>query len=89
MTAVEWLAEQFDNIVELYPSQFEKVNKAINQAKEMENQQQDKFAIEFAEWCIKWRVKIEDDTRLGLIYSIGGTYSKYKINELLEQFKNK
>jgi len=39
MTAVEWLAEQFDNIVELYPSQFEKVNKAIKQAKEMEKQQ--------------------------------------------------
>ena len=25
-TAVEFLAEQFDNIVELYPSQFEKIN---------------------------------------------------------------
>lgn len=38
-TAVEWLAEQFDNIVELYPSQFEKINNAIDQAKEMEEQQ--------------------------------------------------
>jgi hypothetical protein len=38
-TAVEWLAEQFDSIVELYPSQFEKINNAITQAKEMEKQQ--------------------------------------------------
>jgi hypothetical protein len=37
-TAVEWLAEQFDSIVELYPSQFEKINNAIEQAKEMEEQ---------------------------------------------------
>jgi hypothetical protein len=38
-SAVEWLAEQFDNIVELYPSQFEKINNAIEQAKakEIEN----------------------------------------------------
>ena len=38
-TAVEWLAEQFDIIVELYPSEFEKINNAIEQAKEMEKQQ--------------------------------------------------
>ena len=38
-TAVEWLAEQFDSIVELYPSQFEKINNAIEQAKQMEKQQ--------------------------------------------------
>ena len=38
-TAVEFLAEQFDNIVELYPSQFEKINNAIEQAKAMEKEQ--------------------------------------------------
>ena len=38
-TAVEWLAEQFDSIVELYPSQFEKINNAIEQAKQMEKEQ--------------------------------------------------
>ena len=42
-TAVEWLAEQFDSIVELYPSQFEKINNAIEQAKEMEKEQMCKF----------------------------------------------
>lgn len=39
ITAVEWLAEQFDNIVELYPSEYEKINNVIEQAKEMEKQQ--------------------------------------------------
>lgn len=38
-TAVEWLSEQFDSIVELYPSQFERVNRAIEQAKKMEKVQ--------------------------------------------------
>jgi hypothetical protein len=43
-TAVEWLSEQFDSIVELYPSQFERVNRAIEQAKEMEREQMIDFA---------------------------------------------
>jgi hypothetical protein len=43
-TAVEWLSEQFDSIVELYPSQFERVNRAIEQAKEMEKEQMKKTA---------------------------------------------
>ena len=38
-SAVEWLAEQFDNIVELYPSEWEKINNAIQQAKAMEKEQ--------------------------------------------------
>jgi hypothetical protein len=38
-TAVELLAEQFDSIVELYPSQFEKINNAIEQAKQLERNQ--------------------------------------------------
>ena len=36
VTAVEWLAKQLDNIVELYPSEWEKINNAIVHAKEME-----------------------------------------------------
>jgi hypothetical protein len=42
-TAVEWLSEQFDSIVELYPSQFERVNRAIEQAKEMEKERMIEF----------------------------------------------
>ena len=38
-TAVEWLAVQFDSIVELYPSQYSKINNAIQQAKAMEKEQ--------------------------------------------------
>ena len=38
-TAVQWLAEQFDSIVELYPSEYEKINNAIEQAKAMEKEQ--------------------------------------------------
>ena len=49
-TAIDWLAEQFDNIVELYPSQFEKINRAIEQAKEIEKEQSQKYA-EFAIHC--------------------------------------
>ena len=49
-TVIDWLAEQFDSIVELYPSQFEKINRAIEQAKEMEKEQSQKYA-EFAIHC--------------------------------------
>jgi hypothetical protein len=44
-TAVEWLSEQFDSIVELYPSQFERVNRAIEQAKEMEKMYYTEFEV--------------------------------------------
>ena len=50
-TAVEWLSEQFDSIVELYPSQFERVNRAIEQAKEMEKE---KLKDSWVEGSIKW-----------------------------------
>jgi hypothetical protein len=46
-TAVEWLSEQFDSIVELYPSQFERVNRAIEQAKEMEKERMIDFARKY------------------------------------------
>jgi hypothetical protein len=42
------LAEQFDSIVELYPSQFERVNRAIEQAKEMEKERMIEFAQLYA-----------------------------------------
>jgi hypothetical protein len=52
-TAVEWLAEQFDSIVELYPSQFEKINNAITQAKEMEKQQIIEFADKYDAYVVQ------------------------------------
>jgi hypothetical protein len=37
-TAVEWLWDALDNILELYPSEWEKISKAVEQAKEMERE---------------------------------------------------
>ena len=45
------------------------------------------FAIEFAEWCIEWRVEFVDDTRQGMLYTYGGMYQKYTMNEILEIYK--
>jgi hypothetical protein len=47
----------------------------------------DDYAIKFAEWCIKWKIEFQDDTRLGIIYSKGGTHTKYRIKELLKIYK--
>jgi hypothetical protein len=46
MTAIEWLVEQFDLEMQ---DDFHLTK--IEQAKEMEMQKQDEFAIGFAEWC--------------------------------------
>jgi len=67
-TAVEWLVNLVQsNIAPNYiPKEF------IKQAKEMEKQQQDEFAIGFAAWCI-WN-EVED-------------ISTYSFKELLELYK--
>ena len=39
MTAVDWLFTTLDNILELYPSEWEKVSKAVEEAKQMEKEQ--------------------------------------------------
>jgi hypothetical protein len=54
---------------------------------EMENQQQDDFAIGFAEWCIKKRIDFFDSTEIGETYTINGFVSRYKMSELLEIYK--
>ena len=38
-TAVQWLEEQLDNLLELYPSEIQKVNGVLQQAKKIEKQQ--------------------------------------------------
>lgn len=85
MTAVEWLHEK------LATSELEDMQTNINlwfkQAKEMEKQQQDDFAIGFAEWCIKKRIDFFDSTEIGETYTINGFFSRYKMSELLEMFK--
>lgn len=56
---------------------------------EWEQVRQDEFAMEFAEWCILWRVESFYDTSEGILYTYGGIPQKYKMQELLEQFKIK
>ena len=80
-TAVEWLEEQYTKqITFLHREDFD-------EAKVMEKQHQDKFAIDFASWCIKKRIDFFDSTEIGETYTIDGFVSKYKMNELLEIYK--
>ena len=78
-TAVEWLAEQMQ-----HPQIF---NPYIEQAKEMEKQQQDNFAIEFAEWKEKNNYWYSKDNKCHFKYDDKQT--KYTTKELLEIYKNK
>jgi hypothetical protein len=56
MTELEWLAENIDNLIPyVNDASAKKFNELVEQAKEMEKQQQDEFAIGFAEWCLKIR----------------------------------
>jgi hypothetical protein len=86
-TAVEWLYERLERMIPR--SALYNIDKMqyFEQAKEMEKQQQDDFAIGFAEWCIKKRVDFFDDTEIGRTYTINGFVSKYKMSELLEMYK--
>jgi hypothetical protein len=49
----------------------------------------EKFAIDFAQWCIKWRVEFIDDTREGMLYTYGGMHQKYTMSQILEIYKKK
>lgn len=73
-TAVEWLVEQF-NLQAYIPH--------IEQAKEMERHQQDKFAIDFYDWC-------NSEEALDLIQDlqiVGELNKIFTTKELLEIFK--
>jgi hypothetical protein len=86
-TAVEWLYERLERMIPrtaLYNIDKEEY---FNKAKEIEKQQQNEFAIGFAEWCIKKRIDFFDSTEIGETYTINGFVSKYKMNELLEIYK--
>ena len=74
-TAVEWLCEQYHLKQDI---------EIVKQAKEMEGQEQENFAS----WCIKKRVDFFDDTEIGETYTIDGFVSRYKMNELLEMYRN-
>lgn len=74
-TAVEWLMQTLEqnNIIDLDVIDSDKYYTIIEQAKEMEKQQRDEFAIAFAEYVLDWN---------------RDTTSDY-LQIILEQFKNK
>ena len=81
-TAVEWLIQQ------VWQSKRDWIEK-FEQAKEMEKQQQDEFAIDFAEWLEDSIYKENNFIKMDVVKRI-----KYTTKELLEiykkeQFKNK
>lgn len=81
-TAVEWLEKEFVELEHIIGVHF-KMYELIDQAKEMEKQQQDDYAIDFAEWLYKW-----DNTRLqNGNWTIGLGLKPLISKEVLEQFK--
>jgi hypothetical protein len=85
-TAVEWVFQELDNYYQM-KSKFKSKKEILKQAKEMEKQHQDEFAIGFAEWCIKKRIDFFDSTEIGETYTINGFISRYKMSELLKIYK--
>ena len=87
-TAVEWLENkvwELDNEFFTVPS---RLVEAIDQAKELEKQQQDEFAIEFTEWCDDNYFRM-GNTNIWLQTIDFEIPIRFTTKELLEQFKNK
>jgi hypothetical protein len=81
-TAVEWLEEKFKN------SHANFINWSLEnfeQAKEMEKQQQDNFAIDFFNWCNSEDAK----NLLHDLVMVGEVDKNVEIEQILEIFKNK
>lgn len=62
-TAVEWLEDRLDNLLELYASEWDKVSNLINQAKAMEKQQIETAYNAGLEYVCKY-----DDPETGELY---------------------
>jgi len=70
-TAIEWLVSKIESNTNPKLTQKELIER-VEQAKEMEKQRQDEFAIGFAEWIVD--------------YTFNGCYGN-DVSELLEEFK--
>lgn len=82
--------EEFGNMIDIWLKENGNPQieiKVLNQVIDSLLQHQDKFAIGFAEWCIKKRIDFFDSTEIGETYTIDGNISKYKMSELLEIYK--
>lgn len=69
-SAVEWLSQELNNLIELYPSEWEKINKVFEQAKEMEKKQ----------ICNAWENGYDELDRAGRI-SLNYYNETYKNNQ--------
>jgi hypothetical protein len=94
-TAVEWQHADFIRInfeyatSKITPRDFqEQIKKNLEQAKEMEKQQQDEFAIEFTEWCNDNYFRM-GNTNIWLESKDFEIPIKYTTKELLEIFKTR
>jgi hypothetical protein len=84
-SAVEWLVEQINKNTWYDKSNYPQVNIGVidfEQAKEMEKEQQDDFAIEFAEWLEDSIYKENNFIKMDVVKRI-----KYTTKELLEIYK--
>lgn len=82
-SAVEWLFNELDNILELYPSEWEKVSNAVEQAKEMENQQQC-YSEEDIQSLIKIRNYFGENDKTSFEH-----FAYSFLDRIIQQFKNK
>lgn len=80
-----WLKNNGDPQIEMKVLN-EAIDKLIEQL-QIAYLQADESAIGFAAWCIKKRIDFFDSTEIGETYTIDGNVSKYKMNELLEIYK--
>lgn len=81
-TAVEWLVKQLEGNI-LWAD--DKAEQVVKQAKEMEKQQQDKFSIDFFNWCTSQEA---EDLMHDLVL-VGEVDKNTTTKQLLEIYKNK
>lgn len=74
-TSVEWLESKLDELLELYPSEWEAVGNVIKDAKQMEKVRMIEFAIKFAE-SDSFYCDGEFDIVKGAVQYYNETYSK-------------
>ena len=87
-TAVEFLYQELENILDLYPSEWDKIDKATEQAKEIEKQQKgysEEDMKQFAFQCVANFLSNNDNkVEMSLVEVITD-----RNNKKFEQFKNK
>lgn len=82
MTSIEWLVQETPNMhwEDAYWADL------FERAKELHKQEQDEFAIGFAEWCSFYREKNRNH-KLDMLHSKSKYDESYTTKELLEIYK--